>query len=373
MAAEASPLPPDLPGAERVPLRFDQIAGWQDDRHDLAFAAFRRGCAAAPALRAGLPPPPGLAPVCAAALATLSDPDPASARAFFERWFSPFAIRTQAAGGAGFLTGYYEPEFPASLTASSDYPSPLYGRPADLVTRAQDEIWTGPLAGLEAARRLADGSLVPYPTRSEIDQGAASPDWPVLAYMRDPVDRFVMQVQGSGRLKLPDGRALRVAYAGRNGHPYVSLGRVMAQADNVPPAEMTMDRLVARLKGDPGGRLLWSNPSFVFFRIAEELSVQDGPIGGAGVPLTPHRSVAADRRLWPYGIPLWLDGAIPTATRGVDTPLRRLTIVQDTGSAIVGPARFDLFHGSGDEAGFVAGLTRHPVAATILWPREAPR
>jgi membrane-bound lytic murein transglycosylase A len=115
------------------------------------------------------------------------------------------------------------------------------------------------------------------------------------------------------------------------------------------------------------------NPSFVFFRIADELSLADGPIGGAGVPLTPHRSLAVDRMRWAYGLPFWLDGQLPTARRGETTPLARLMIAADTGSAIVGPARFDYFFGAGPEAGLVAGLTRHGVSASVLWPRAAPR
>jgi membrane-bound lytic murein transglycosylase A len=356
-----------MPGAVLATSSFEALPGWADDRHDLAFQAFRKGCAAQQSLRNALAPPPSLAAVCAAALA-LAPPGPAEARAFFERWFRPWQIRPGQ--GQGFLTGYFEPAFPGSLQPAPGYPVPLYGRPANLVTLEPGAPRPAVLEGLQAAMRQPDGALAPAPTRRDIDETAVAEGWPVIAWLRDPVDRFVMQVQGSARLSLAGGQVARVAYAGRNGHPYVSLGRLLSEREAIPPAQMTMDRLVARLKADAGwGRaLIWNNPSFVFFRLADELDPADGPIGGAGIPLTPHRSIAADRGLWPYGLPAWLDGQVPTPLRGESETLRRLVVIQDTGSAIVGPARFDLFYGSGDEAGFVAGLTRHAVTAYVLWP-----
>ncbi|MGL4440480.1 MAG: murein transglycosylase A [Bosea sp. (in: a-proteobacteria)] len=300
----------------------------------------------------------------------MKNPDRAAARGFFETWFNP--VRIVPSTGAGFLTGYFEPEFAGSRVRTDQFATPLYGRPADLVTLDQGASVAG-LPGLQAAGKMPDGRLSPYPTRREIEETDVSANWPIIAWLRDPVDRFVMQVQGSARLKLPDGSIARVAYAGRNGHPYTSLGRVLSQAEGIPPAEMTMDRLVARLKSDPAWArsFIWNNASFVFFRLATELDLAQGPIGGAGLPLTPHRSIAADRNIWPYGLPVWLSGQIPTAERGQTETLQRLTVIQDTGSAIVGPARFDLFYGAGPEAGFVAGLTRHGVEAIVLLPKTA--
>lgn len=367
----AQAAPANVDGATLAPVRFDAISGWRDDHHELAFAAFLKGCAAPPPLRTALPEPAGLRAACEAALAAPA-PDRDAARRFFERWFVPLRIVPSAAArrGQGFLTGYFEPAFPGSLNRQEGFTTPLYGRPADLVTLGQGELLPS-TTPLQAARRLPDGTLGPYATRHEIEESDVARDWPVIAWVRDPVDRFIMQVQGSARLSLPEGGSARIAYAGRNGHPYVSLGRLLSQTESIPPADMTMDRLVARLKGDPewSRRFIWNNPSFVFFRIASELDPAAGPIGGAGMSLTPHRSVAADRTIWSYGLPLWLDGVLPLAERGRTGPLQRLTIIQDTGSAIVGAARFDLFYGTGEEAGFIAGLTRHDVAATVLWPR----
>lgn len=370
-SASASPhersAAPQVPGAILQPVAFAQLPGWQLDQHESALAAFLRGCAAPPALRAGLPAPDGLAAACAAAAAA-PDADSAAARSFFERWFTPFRI--VPASDAGFLTGYFEPEFPGSLERTQTFPTPLYGRPADLVTFSGGAGMPD-FPGLQAARRLSDGKLEPFPTRRMIEETDVARDWPIVAWLRDPVDRFIMQVQGSARLRLPDGSVARVAYAGRNGHPYTSLGRRLSQAENIPPAEMTMDRLVARLKADPAWArgFIWNNASFVFFRLAAELDPAQGPIGGAGFPLTAQRSIAADRTIWPYGLPVWLSGQLPTEERGRTEPLQRLTVIQDTGSAIVGAARFDLFYGSGPDAGFVAGLTRHGVDAVVLWPK----
>lgn len=372
MNAVHDPAASGLPvGVGVRPVAFADIPGWREDDQHEAFRAFALTCAANTPVRAAAASPPALATACAAMLR--ERPNAAAvARILFERWFDPFEI--ESPGGAGFMTGYYEPEFPADRTRSARFPTPLYGRPPDLVTLDAAQAAAAGLGALAAARRSADGRFSPYPTRAEIDAGALGPDAPVVAWLSDPVDRFVVQVQGSARLRWPDGGIARVAYAGRNGHPYVSLGRLMAQREGIPPAELTMDRLVARLKADPDANRRWlaENPSFVFFRIADELSPGQGPIGGAGVPLTPGRSLAADRSIWAYGLPMWLSGELPTAERGRMQPLKRLMIVQDTGSAIVGPARFDYFHGSGETAGFVAGLTRQPVRAIVLWPRATP-
>lgn len=362
----ASPLPDSVTAR---PVAFAALAGWGDAPARSALEVFRSGCAQPPALRKGAAPPPALEAACRAA-AEWSAPDDVAARRFFESWFVPHRIET---GARGFLTGYYEPEFPASLARAPGYGTPLFARPSDLVTLDADASPTGFPSGLQAARRRASGELEPYPTRRAIDEGALGADAAIIAWMRDPVDRFIIQVQGSARLRLPDGGAVRVAYAGRNGHPYTSLGRLLSQREGIPPAELTMDRLVARLKAEPDpNRLIWENQSFVFFRLAPELAPDQGPIGGAGLPLTPGVSIAADRAIWAYGLPMWLSGEVPGAERGALEPLRRLAIVQDTGSAIVGPARFDLFWGSGEAAGFRAGLTRHPVDAVVLWPRAAP-
>jgi membrane-bound lytic murein transglycosylase A len=247
----------------------------------------------------------------------------------------------------------------------------VLGRPADLVTRMPGDDWPGVDPALTSARRTPSG-LQAYPDRAAIDAGALEGQRLEILWLRDPVDRFVMQVQGSARIKLADGPVLRLAYAGRNGHAYSSLGRIVSREQGIPPEQMTMDRLIAFLKADAprAAALIARNRSFVFFRRADELAPELGPIGGEGVPLTPMLSVAADRSIWPYGLPVVLSGQLPLTAGGAE-PLARAAIIQDTGSAIVGPARIDLFFGSGDAAGHRAGLTRHPLDLFALWPRPA--
>jgi membrane-bound lytic murein transglycosylase A len=366
--AQAPPLPPGA-RAEAVPVA--GIPGWGKDDHRAAFAIFARGCMTDPPLRTSVPAPEALDFICARArlLTKNAQPDRDTARRFFEQNFSFWRIRP-ATAEAGFMTGYFEPEFEGSLTRSNAFPTPLYGRPADLVTRQPGDDWPGLEAGLSAARRTF-GGLVPFPDRAAIEAGALDGQKLEILWMRDPVDRFVLQVQGSGRIRLPDGRVTRLVYSGRNGHAYTSLGRALSERENIPPAEMTMDRLIARLKADAGFArdLIALNRSFVFFARRDDLPPDSGPIGGAGLPLTPLRSIAIDRTVWPYGLPAWIDATIPDGQGGSER-LSRLMIAQDTGSAILGPARVDLFVGSGAAAGHRAGLIRHNFDFTVLWPRD---
>jgi membrane-bound lytic murein transglycosylase A len=357
---------PATPGAQPQPIAYEALPGWKAQDHGALYAVFRRSCMASQPLRAGAPRPPALAAICAAAPDGLRGD---AARAFFEKRFSPFRIAPE--GGGGFLTGYFEPEFPGSLTRSDAFPTPVFARPADLVTRMPGDEWPGFDPALTSARRTPSG-LAPFPDRAAIDAGALAGQGLEILWLRDPVDRFVMQVQGSSRIRLPGGSVVRLAYSGRNGHAYSSLGRIVAQEYGIPPEQMTMDRLVAFLKADAprAAGLIARNRSFVFFRRADELPQELGPIGGEGVPLTPMLSVAADRAIWPYGLPVVLSGSLPLPEGG-DEPLARAAIIQDTGSAIIGPARIDLFFGSGDAAGHRAGLTRHRLDLFVLWPRLA--
>jgi membrane-bound lytic murein transglycosylase A len=193
-----------------------------------------------------------------------------------------------------------------------------------------------------------------------------------VLYLREPDEAFIIHVQGSARIRLTDGTVMRVAYAGRNGHPYTSIGRILVERGEIPLAEMSLERLMAWLRDHPGPArdLMRMNRSYIFFREATELAPEDGPIGGAGVPLTPGRSLAVDRALWSYGLPVWLEGELPLSLDRTE-PLGRLMIAQDTGSAIVGPARGDFFFGSGPEAGTRAGLLRHPVRFVVLRPKAS--
>jgi membrane-bound lytic murein transglycosylase A len=264
-----------------------------------------------------------------------------------------------------FMTGYFEPDISASRTQDLDHTEPARGRPADLVDQP---VADGALT-FSSARRSPEGGLIPYWSREDIDAGrsAALP----LVWLSDAVELFIAQVQGSACLRFEDGSRARLAYAGKNGHPYVSLGKILIQGGLVSAEAMSLETLAACLRdllNDPavGRSILYRNPSYVFFRIDHDDPVA-GPIGAQGVALTPFRSIAVDRTIWPFGLPFWVSGRFPWG-EGKET-FRRLMIAQDTGSAIVGPGRGDIFCGSGDEAGRLAGLLRHEVDLYVLTPR----
>ena len=270
---------------------------------------------------------------------------------------------------AGFLTGYYEPVVEGALAPSARFTAPILARPPDLVSFAPGE---GPRdfdPTLAGARRRADGGFEPYPERAKIEDAGHAP----IVWLEDAVEVFLIQVQGSARVNLPDGRQMRLVYDGRNGLAYTSIGRWLIDAGEIPESEMSLARLKAWLRahglrpGEPGRELMRRNRSYIFFRLEEARAPAEGPIGGAGVPLTPLRSIAVDRTRWSYGLPFWIEAELP------EGPFRRLMIAQDTGSAIVGEARFDLFFGSGPEAGVRAGAIRHPCRASVLEPKDAAR
>lgn len=370
------PLPADLmlkklpPATEIRRLAFVDLAGWREDDHAEAFKAFLVTCApvldGTAALRDALPAPESLVAACRAAR-VLADADGEIARAFFEKHFSPVEIRPK--GGDGFLTAYYEPEIRGSLTRTEAFTVPVLGRPTDLVTLKQGETRPGFDPVLQAGRQTAAG-LEPYPDRAAIWGGALDGQGLEIAWLRDEAELFIMQVQGSARLRLPDGRLTRLVYAGRNGHPYTSIGRRIVEQGAMTLDEMTLAKLMAWLRADParGRALMEENRSYVFFARDDAAREDRGPIGGAGVPLTTGRSLAVDRTLWPYGLPVFID-VNPLVPEGGRRRLARLMIAQDTGSAIVGPARGDYFMGSGEVAGERAGLVRDAMRFTVLVPR----
>jgi len=337
-AAEAEP------PAERPALSFSDLPGWAGDDHAAALAAYRRTCRRN-------------SPVCRAAgrAAAKGGEEP---RLFFESRFRPVEV-----SASGFLTGYFEPEVPGSLESAGAGSMPLLARPAGLVMKPKRSPKGWP-EGLVAARRTAKG-FEPLPDREGIETGALGMEARPLVYV-DPVDAFMIQVQGSARIRLADGRVLRVGYDGKNGHPYTAIGKVLAEKLDVPPAGMTADRLWSWLKAHPdeAPAIMRANRSFVFFKPIRTDGSQ-GPVGGADIPLTAGRSLAVDRRAWPYGTLVWLEGELPRPEGGA-APLRRLTVAQDTGTAIVGRARGDLFFGSGARAGAEASLVRTPVRWIVL-------
>jgi membrane-bound lytic murein transglycosylase A len=362
---------PVLVDAKATRLAFSSLSHWAVDDHLAAWRVFEKHCMVSRAgqqvLRSGAVPPAALDSVCAGARKA-SIKSALDAKLFFERWFVPYEILPTS--GAGFLTGYYEPETEGSLVQTEEFRAPLLARPADLVTIPQGEVWPGIPAEFAAARRDVSGQNSIYPSRAQIMRGdLGSLGTPVL-WLRDDVEVFFMQVQGSGKVKLPNGDILRIAYNGRNGHPYSSIGRIVVREGLLPLEDATMDKLKAWLRAHPveAKRIMEMNNSYVFFRVATELSEASGPIGGAGLPLTPWRSIAVDRTLWAYGLPIWLEVDLPSG--GKTEAFHKLTVAEDTGSAILGPARADLYHGSGSAAGSRAGILRHPARFVVFWPKE---
>jgi membrane-bound lytic murein transglycosylase A len=218
-------------------------------------------------------------------------------------------------------------------------------------------------------------AVAPYPDRAAIEAGAIERHSAAIVWLRDQVEVFLAQVQGSARVRLADGGLLRLAYAGRNGHPYTSIGRILIDTGEIAEADLSLATLKQWVRargqnpGDAGAALMHRNKSYVFFSLRQECEPANGPIGGQGISLTALRSVAVDRAIWTYGLPFWIDADLPW--RGsCPSPFRRLMIAQDTGSAITGPARADIFFGSGDDAGARAGDIRHAGDVVVLLPAE---
>lgn len=370
LAGSAPAAPAEISGAVLTPVPFEALPGFPGPDPAAALEAFRRVCAAPtpptpqPAGVAG--DPAALSAACAAA----ADVAPKAAGAFFRQRFDAFRVVRPAAERPGFLTGYFEPELEGALSQGPDFPTPVLARPSDLVSLAPGETRPGLDPALRAARATAEG-FAPYPDRAAIEDGALGAQARPILWLRDAVDLLVLQVQGSGRVRLPDGRAVRVLYDGRNGQPYTAVAKLIVQEGHLPLEGLTLARWTTWLRAHPetARRLIRANASYIFFRLAPVEDPALGPPGAANAPLTPGRSLAVDGGLWRYGLPFWLVGQLPGAAPG---EAGRLVIAADTGSAIVGPARGDLFVGTGAQAGIAAGNLRDAVGFVVLLPKPAP-
>lgn len=356
------------------PVGFDRLPGWSNEKPAEAVPAFLAGCAALAnspdqplggggeaATRGGSPPQWRAA--CDAARAL--PPDDAAARAFFETYFQPWAI-TGNGNPNGLFTGYYEPEVRGARSPGGSYSTPLLGRPTDMLQVDLGD-FAPDLKGRQITGRLERGRLVPSWDRAAIEGGALDHQRLGILWLADPVDAFILQIQGSGRVRLDDGRVVRVSYAGQNGRPYVPIGRVLADRGQIPLDQVSLQSIRAWLNAHPADadEVMNQNPSYVFFREIIGVRPEEGPPGSLGAPLTPGRSVAVDRSYIPLGAPLWLDTTDPvTGSR-----LQRLVMAQDIGGAIKGPVRADLFWGWDAEAEDKAGRMRQPGTDFVLLPR----
>ncbi len=364
--AGPTPEAPAKPALTLVKTSFDQVPGWADGRQDKALPAFLQSCSKWTALPTGR----SLGPVggtvadwrapCEEAK-RLKGRDAATARNFFEIRFTPY-LAVDNGEARGLFTGYYEAELRGSKRRGGPFQTPIYARPADLVTAdlgAFRDEWKGD----RISGRIEGGRLRPYPDRNRIEAGALRGRGLELLWVDDPIDAFFLHIQGSGRVRMTDGSVLRLGFAGKNGRPYHAIGRDLTASGAIPKEAISMGSIRAWLKDNPaqGRALMARNKSFIFFRKV----AGGGPIGAAGVALTPGRSLAVDPKYVSYGVPVWLDTQKPLE-RG---PLRRLVVAQDTGGAIKGPVRGDLFWGFGREAAALAGAMKSTGRAYFLLPK----
>lgn len=355
------------------PVGFEALEGWREDDHAAAFEAFLRS--AAPVISASEagraigrePFSPELVVACREALTMAGTAVSAErARRFFETRFTPHRVRHQ--GSPGLLTAYYEPVIDASRERTGRFKVPVLARPPDLVNLVEESQRGAMAHALTHARKTATGTE-PYATREEIENGALEGRGLEIFWLEDPVDTFFMHIQGSGRLRLPDGTLVRVTYHGKNGHPYTSVGRYLIDKGLFPANEMSLDALKDWLKADParGRDAMRQNRSYVFFREIPA-SEDKGPLGVLEIPLSEGRSLAVDTLFHVIGTPVFVSAPSLTHAKGSPDGFRRLMIAQDVGSAIRGPERGDLYFGSGDEAGRLAGITKHPGQYVVLRP-----
>jgi membrane-bound lytic murein transglycosylase A len=366
-------MPLQISGGQYASVAWSDIAGWSADDHLAAYRAFRVSCkpiaaqtqapAEVKALGASLRDPCRIA-------RNLELPDGANAKAFFEEQFTPLRI-SRLGEGEGFVTGYYEPVIDGSLTQNEVYTVPVYRRPSNLFVRGTTQNSAGLPNKGQVFRKIGRRKLVPYYDRAEIEDGAIDGRGLEICWLRNQTDLLFSQIQGSARVLLQDGTMLRINYDAHNGYPYTPVGRILIERNIIPKDQMSMQKIREWMEANPDGanELRRQNKSYVFFREVQ-LSDKDEAVGAQGVPLTPGRSIAVDKSLHVYGTPFFIEGELPIESEQSKTPFHRLMIAQDTGSAIVGPARADLYFGAGGDAGKVAGRLKHAMRFVILVPKS---
>jgi membrane-bound lytic murein transglycosylase A len=361
-----------------TPVAFADLPGWSSDMLAAAVPSFLRSCAVLARRPVGAPlstalPEAGRAgdwkAVCEDA-ARVPTNDQAKARAFFEQEFRPYRVANNA-DPKGLFTGYYEIELNASRTKSARYSVPIYGLPKDLITADLKE-FDPSLSGKVIIGRVIGSKFHPYPDRAAIESLGLGKNAPVLAWADNAVDVFFLHIQGSGLIRMDSGASVRVGYAAKNGQPYRAIGRVLVERGAMAKEDVSMQSIRAWLAAHPeeADAVMATNPSYVFFR---ELPrgpsgvARDGPDGAMGVTLTAGRSLAVDRRFMPLGAPVWLSAQNPDRP---EVRTQRLLIAQDTGGAITGPVRGDVFWGTGHEAAERSGRMREMGSYYLLLPRS---
>jgi len=378
----APPEPLQLRDTALEPIEWSALKGWSGDDHVAAFATFLASCRSL--LRSSLrqdekrPMYAALTQVCRRALVAgrLAEDQ---ARLFFERNFRPMHI-TRLGDSAGFLTGYFEPIVDGSRVPTGIFKVPIYRRPPDLVPPLHSAGPSFPNKG-QSLRRTDGGTLVPYYDRGEILDGALDGKRLEICWIKNKSDALTIQIQGSARVRLEDGAMLRINYDGHNGYPFVPLSRILIERNVIAREEMSLERIREWVRANPQSaeEFLRQNRSFMFFRIVgltddrQAAGYQEKPreaIGAQGITLTPTRSIAVDNALHVYGTPFFIEADLPLTDEKRGDHFDHLMIAQDTGSAIVGPARADIFWGAGDRAGQLASHVHHAGNFAMLVPRE---
>jgi len=365
--------PPPQDGALHA-VGWDRLPGWQSDTLAQTLPALRAECRRLALLPtdtdlggAGLAAQAGgragqWSPACKASRTLLPGDEPAIKR-YYEAWFQAYYVAAPA-----LVTGYYEPEVRGALTQGGAYQTPLLARPSDLTATAPPPSDPG---GPPVTGRPVAGRLLPYWTRAEIEAGRADATARPLVWLADPIDLFFLQIQGSGRVRLPDGTAVRVGYAGKNGRPYTPIGRVLVEQHALAAQDVTMQAIRAWLAAHPAQAhaIMDRNEDYVFFRVLPNAAgVEDakGPPGALGIDLFAGRTAAIDRRAIPLGAPIFVDTTDPVS----GAAWQRLLLAQDIGTDIVGPARTDVFLGAGAAAEQQAGRMHQPGTQYVLLPRK---
>lgn len=375
--AATAPVRPS-PTLTFAPVQFSELAGWSQSDPRQALNAFRRSCVVI--LGEPVDTPMGVSGYagtagdwgnsCQRAFGT-GAASVESARKYFEDEFVP--VRLSQTGADGFFTGYFEPELHGSRTRHDQYQTPIYGVPSDLV-KIDGGIYRDTAASDSFAMRMVMSIImnryVPYPARAEIERDgiAASP----LFYVDDPVGAFFMEIQGSGRVVLDDGGIVRAAYAGQNGQPYTAIGGVLLERGELTSEEVSLQTIRAWLVAHPdqARELMDENESYIFFSEQPIGEPEAGANGAEGVSLTPGASLAVDSEFHPYGMPVWLEGTAPDRDPAQpDRMFDQLLIAQDTGGAIRGPLRGDVYWGFGPDAAAIAGRMKNAARVTVLLPR----
>jgi membrane-bound lytic murein transglycosylase A len=352
------------------PVRYADLPGWRNASQNEALAALRRSCSRMQgrgpnaALGTGWVPlkQTDWAGACGALPPATVSPD--AARGFFEQYFRPYLVSGEN-GSEGLFTGYFEVEITGSRHRTAASQVPIYTLPKDHITVDLGR-FDPALAGKRVVGRVEGRHLVPYHMRGDIDEGALAGKGAELIWADDPIDVFLLHIQGSGRVRLRDGSVVRIGYAGHNGHGYRSIGRVLIRRGELTRDGASWPHIRRWIETHPqkARALFAENPRYIFFR----LIAGDGPVGAHGVALTPRRSLAVDARYIPYGVPVWLTTHWPN-TPG--RPLNRLMVAQDTGAAITGAVRGDFFWGHGREAADLAGTMKGRGRYYVLLPRTS--